>query len=114
MTLKYYLYCIWKDDILIGWFSFYLEYQQKEAAYLSVLYIKEKYRSSGFGFEIIDAWTSKLADDKCKLIKTHCSLRNALSLRFWVKNRFNHIIEVDCTGNLYAADFGGVGLMKII
>ena len=114
MRENYHLYCIRKDDNLIGWFSFYLEYQQKDSAYLSVLYIKEKYRSGGFGAEIIDAWTRKLAGVNYKSIKTHCSLRNALSLRFWVKNGFDRITEVECTGNLYAENFGGIGLMKII
>jgi len=111
---NYRLYCIWKNDILIGWFSFYLEYQQKDTVYLSVVYIKEAYRSCGIGAEIIEAWTNKLADAQFKIIKTHCSLRNALSLRFWVKNGFDRITKIECTGNLYPDDFGGIGLMKNI
>ena len=111
---NYRLYCVWKDKILIGWLSFYLEYQQKDTVYLSVVYIKEAYRSSGIGAEIMDAWTNKLADAHIKVIKTHCSLRNALSLRFWVKNGFNCITEVECDGNLYPDNFGGLGLMKTL
>jgi len=49
-----------------------------------------------------------------KTIKTHCSLRNALPLRFWVKNGFDRITEVECTGNLYPGHFWGLGLMKAI
>ena len=111
---NYHLYCVWKDDILIGWLSFYLEYQQKDTVYLSVVYIKEVYRSSGIGAEIIEAWTTKLADAQFKIIKTHCSLRNALSLRFWIKNGFDRITEIECTGNLYPDNFGGIRLMKNI
>ena len=111
---NYHLYCIWLNNILVGWFSFYLEYQQKDIAYLSVVYIKETHRSSGIGAEIIEAWTRKLASAQYKAIKTRCSLRNALSLRFWVKNGFDRITEVECTGNLYPDDFGGLGLIKII
>jgi len=111
---NYYLYCIRKDNILIGWISFYLEYQQKNTVYLSVAYIKEQYRTNGVGTEIIDELTRKLADAQFKIIKLHCSLRNALSLRFWVKNGFDHITEVECDGNLYPDNFGGLGLMKNI
>ena len=111
---NYHLYCAWKEDVLIGWFSFYLEYQQKDTVYLSVIYIKEAYRSCGFGTEIIETWIKKLADAKFKTIMTHCSLRNALSLRFWVKSGFDKITEIECTGNLYPDDFGGIGLMKNI
>jgi len=111
---NYHLYCIWKDNILVGWLSFYLEYQQKDTAYLSVIYIKELYRTNGIGVEIMDALISKLADTKYKIIRTHCSLRNALALRFWVKNGFDRITEVDCDGNLYSDNFGGLGLMMKI
>ena len=112
---NYYLYCIWKDDSLIGWIAFYLEYQQKDTAYLSVVYIKETFRSGGIGAEIIEALTQKLAAAKYKTIKTHCSLRNALALRFWVKNGFDRITDVESgAGNLYPDVFGGLGLMKNI
>jgi len=111
---NYWLYCIRKDDVLIGWLSYYLEYQQKDAAYLSVMYIKEAYRSNGFGAEIIDAFKQKLAAALYTKIKTHCSLRNALALRFWVNNGFDRITEIECTGNLYPENFGGLGLMMNI
>ena len=111
---NYVLYCIWLDGQLIGWLAYYLEYQQKDTAYLSLLYIKKSCRASGFGAEIVDALTQKLATAKYTKIKTHCSLRNALSLRFWVKNGFDRITEVECEGNLVPGNFGGLGLMKFI
>jgi len=111
---NYFFYCIRQDDTLIGFLSYYLEYQQADMAYLSVLYIKEMCRSSGIGAEIIEALARELAAAGCKTIKTHCSLRNALGLRFWVKNGFDRITEVECTGNLYPGQFGGLGLMKDI
>ena len=111
---NYCLYCIRKDDVLAGWLSFYLEYQRKDTAYLSVLYIKESYRSKGIGSEIIGALTHVLADAQYKTIRTHCSLRNALSLRFWVRSGFDRIMEIECTDNLYPDKFGGVGLEKSI
>ena len=79
-----------------------------------MLFIKEACRSSGIGSEIIEALTQKLADIQVKTIKIHCSLRNAISLCFWVNNGFNSITEVECTGNLYPGNFGGIGLMKNI
>jgi len=111
---NYRLYCIWKDDALIGWLSLYLEYQEKDTAYLSVLYIKEACRSSGIGAEIIEAVTRRLASAHVQRIMAHCSLRNALALRFWVKHGFHQITEVTCDGNLYPSKFGGMGLMKVI
>jgi len=111
---NYFFYCIWQDDALIGFLSYYLAYQQKNTAYLSVLYIKEACRASGLGAEIVEALAQTLAATGCKAIRTHCSLRNALALRFWVKHGFNCITEVECTGNLYPGQFGGLGLMKTI
>ena len=111
---NYCFYCIWQDGALIGFLSYYLEYQQADTAYLCVLYIKEACRSSGLGAEIIEALAQTLAAAGFNAIKTHCSLRNALALRFWFKNGFNHITEVECTGNLYPGEFGGLGLMKAI
>jgi len=111
---NYYFYCIRQDDALIGFLSYYLEYQQKDTAYLSVLYIKEACRSRGLGAEIVGALAQTLAAAGFKAVKTHCSLRNALSLRFWVKNGFDRVTEVECTGNLYPGEFGGLGLIKTI
>ena len=109
---NYRLYCVWQNDVLIGFLSLYLEYQQKDMAYLSVLYIKEACRQGGIGAEIIEALVSELKKINCKAIRTHCSLRNALALRFWVKNGFNKILDVECEGNLFPENFGGLELMK--
>ena len=111
---NYMLYCIWQNSLLIGWLAYYLEYQQKDTVYLSLLYIKKSCRASGIGAEIIDALTRKLAASQFKKIKLHCSLRNALALRFWVRNGFNRITYVECDGNLTPDSFGGLELMKCI
>ena len=111
---NYYLYCIRKEDVIVGWISFYLEYQQKDTVYLSVAYIKEEFRSIGVGAEVMDELIRELVAAQYKTIKTHCSLRNALSLRFWFKIGFDRITEVACDGNLYPDNFGGLGLMKNI
>ena len=111
---NYYLYCVWQENTLIGWLSYYLEYQQKDTVYLSVLYIKEAYRKNGVGAEILETLTRKLAAEHFKIIRLHCSLRNATALRFFVKNGFDRIAEVACNGNLYPENFGGVELMKIL
>jgi len=111
---NYHFYCIRQGGALVGFLSFYLEYQRKDTAYLCVLYIKEACRSIGLGAEIIEALARNLAAAGFRTIKTHCSLRNALGLRFWVKNGFDYITEVKCTGNLYPGEFGGLGLMKTL
>ena len=109
---NYYLYCIHKGDIIVGWFSLYLGYQQKDTVYLSVLYIKEAYRKNGFGAEILEAMTCKLLTKQYKLMCLHCSLRDVTALRFWVKNGFDKIVDVECNGNLYPDNFGGIELVK--
>ena len=111
---NYVLYCIWQDGVLIGWLAYYLEYQQKDTAYLSLLYIKESCRASGIGAEIVDALTRKLAAAQFKKIKIYCSLRNALALRFWVRNGFDRITGIECDGNLVPGNFGGLELVKCI
>ena len=111
---NYFLYCIWKNDILVGWISLYLEYQQKDTAYLSVLYIKEEYRKSKIGAEVLDAIVQKLISRNYKSVRLHCSLRNAIALRFWAKNGFDKIVDIECDGNLFPENFGGVELMRSI
>lgn len=111
---NYRLYSIRSDNILVGWLSYYLEYQQKDTVYLSVLYVKEAARKEGVGLEILNTLVDKLASTGFKTIRLHCSLRNATALRFWVKNGFNHIVDIECDGNLYPENFGGIELMKII
>lgn len=111
---NYYFYCIWDSDKLIGFLSYYLEYQQKDAAYLSVLYVKESYRKSGIGTEILEALTQNFSAAGFKTIRLHCSLRNSMALRFWVRNGFNRIVEIECNGNLFLENFGGIELMKCI
>ena len=74
---NYFLYCIRQNNILIGFTAFYLEYQRKDIAYLSVIYIKEEYRKNGMGSEILIALYDKLSSVSIKEIRTHVSLRNA-------------------------------------
>lgn len=111
---NYLVYCIWKNGILIGWLSLYLEYLQKDTAYLSVLYIKEEYRKRKIGVEVLDAIVQKLVSCKYVTVRLHCSLRNATAFRFWAKNGFDKIVDVECDGNLFPENFGGVELMRSI
>jgi ribosomal protein S18 acetylase RimI-like enzyme len=111
---NYYFYCIWKNNRLIGFLAYYLEYQKKDMAYISVIYIKEKYRKNGIGKEIIDAIINEFTLLKIKEIRIHCSLRNAEALKFWIKREFNHIINVEYTGNLFPNNFGGIELTRRI
>jgi len=109
---NYHLYCVWKNNALVGWVSFYLECHAKDAVYLSVAYIKEAFRASGFGTEIMEALECRFTAAGVKTIKTHCSLRNALSLKFLVKHGVDRIVDVECDGNLLPERFGGIELMK--
>ena len=105
---NYFFYCIWQDDMLIGFLSYYLAYQQKDTVYLSLLYIKESHRKKGVGTEILEALIMKFSNAQFKIVRIHCSLRNSMGLRFWVNNGFNHIIDVTCNGNLFPENFGGI------
>ena len=111
---NYYFYCIRQNDVLIGFLAYYLEYQQKDTAYISVIYIREAYRKSGIGTEILEALMQKFIAVQIKQVRLHVSLRNAMAIHFWVKNGFDHIVNVECNGNLFPENFGGIELMKII
>lgn len=111
---NYYFYCIRQDGIIIGFMAYYLEYHQKDTAYLSVFYIKEEYRKNSIGAEIVEALIQKLITVQIRKIRLHVSLRNATAIRFWVKNGFDKIIDVECSGNLFPENFGGIELMKIL
>lgn len=111
---NYYFYCIWQNNELIGFIDFYLEYQQKDMAYLTSLYIKEAYQNKGLGHEIIDAIMDYFIGIGINEIRLHCSLRNAKALKFWVKQGFNNIAGIESNGNLYPGNFGGIELTKRI
>lgn len=111
---NYHLYCVRKDGALVGWVSFYLEYHEKDAVYLSVAYLKEVFRASGIGTEIMQALECRFAAAGFKTMRTHCSLRNALSMKFLVKHGLDRIVDVECDGNLRPGNFGGIELMKTL
>jgi GNAT superfamily N-acetyltransferase len=111
---NYYFYCIRQNNMLIGFLDYYLEYKEKDTAYFSSIYIKEVYRKKGIGKEIINAIINKFTSIGIKKIRLHVSLRNAMAINFWVKQGFNHIINVEYNGNLLPGNFGGIELMKKI
>lgn len=94
--------------------DYYLEYQQKDTVYLTSVYIKEAYRKNGIGSEILEALIQKFCTAHIKKIRLHVSLRNATAIRFWVKNGFDHIVDVACNGNILPGNFGGIELIRII
>jgi GNAT superfamily N-acetyltransferase len=111
---NYRFYCIRHNDTLIGFVSYYLGYGEADTAYICVLYIKETHRKDGAGAEILEALIEKFKTLQMKEVRLHCSLRNALGLRFWVRNGFERIITVECDGNLYPENFGGLELAQKI
>jgi ribosomal protein S18 acetylase RimI-like enzyme len=111
---NYYFFCIRQNNIMIGFLDYYLGYQQKDVAYFSSIYIVEKYRNNGIGKEIVDAIINIFSLAGIKEVRLHVSLRNATALKFWVKQGFDHIINVECNGNILPGNFGGIELMKII
>jgi ribosomal protein S18 acetylase RimI-like enzyme len=94
--------------------DYYLEYKQKNVAYFCSIYIKETYRNNGIGKEIVDTIVKRFALIGIKKIHLHVSLRNVMALNFWVKQGFNHIINVECNGNLLPENFGGIELIRKI
>ena len=111
---NYFFFSIRYKDKVIGFLDICLEYMEKDILYLSTIYILGKFRKNGFGQEIIETIIEKFSENGIKEIQIHCSLRNSLGLQFWVKQGFNHILEVECDGNLFIENFGGIKLKKII
>ena len=111
---NYYFCNIRQNDSIIGFLAYYLGYEQPDTAYLSVLYVQEQFRKHGIGSEILKILEQMLKTSCIKHILLHVSLRNAVALCFWVKHGYNHILEVECTGNLYPENFGGIKLFKTI
>ena len=110
---NYFIYCIRQDNILIGFLAYYLEYQNKsDLAYLSVIYVKEDHQRKGIGKEILDKIIERFTTIKIKEIRTHVSLRNLPSLRFFVNQGFDKIINVEGNGVLYPGNFGGLELSR--
>ncbi|MCL2158119.1 MAG: GNAT family N-acetyltransferase [Oscillospiraceae bacterium] len=109
---NYYFYCIRQNGIIIGFMSLYMEYQRIDMAYLSVIYIKEEYRQKGIGKEILEGIIQTLLNKNIVEIRLHVSLRNVESLKFFVKQGFDNIIDVGSNGNLLPGNFGGIELSK--
>jgi len=89
-----------------------MEYQRIDMAYLSVIYIKEEYRQKGIGKEILEGIIQTLLNKNIVEIRLHVSLRNVESLKFFVKQGFDNIIDVGSNGNLLPGNFGGIELSK--
>ena len=111
---NYFFYCIRQNNRIIGFLDYYLGYQEKDTAYISSIYVKEIYRKNGIGKEIIDAIVDKFILLGIKEIRLHVSLRNAMAINFWVKQGFDHIVNVEYNGNLLSGNFGGIELKKNI
>jgi len=111
---NYYFYCIRQNNELIGFIDYYLEYQKKDVAYITSLYIKRIYQNIGLGNEIINAIVKKFITLGINEIRLYCSLRNAKALKFWVKQGFKNIVNVESNGNLYSENFGGIELSRKI
>jgi len=111
---NYYFHCVRQDGKLIGFLAYYLGYPAKDAAYLSVLYIAQAYRRQGIGAKVLAAVTQMLLAARMREIQLHVSLRNVTALRFWVRQGFDRIMDVECHGNLLPGAFAGIELMKEI
>ena len=109
---NYYFFGIRQDNELIGFMAYYLGYPEKDIAYLSVLYIGDRYRKNGIGSEIVNAVVHKLKAIGINEIRLHVSLRNVTALHFWVKQQFDKIVKVECTGNLISSNFAGIELQR--
>ena len=111
---RFRLYCVRARGEIIGWLTLYLGYGSGDAAYIGVFYIGERHRGIGIGGEAIEALERELAEDGYFAVYAHCSLRNAVALRFWAGRGYDRIVGVRCDGNLYPDRFGGVKLMRRI
>jgi ribosomal protein S18 acetylase RimI-like enzyme len=111
---NYYFYCIRQNGIVIGFLAYYLEHQKKDTAYLSVIYVNERNRKNGIGNEILESVVNVLSSLKIKEIRTHVSLKNIDSLKFFVRQGFNRIINIEGKGILFPENFAGIELSKEI
>ena len=111
---NYFLYCIRENNVLIGFLDYYIEYISKDTVYFNSIYIKKDCRSNKIGQEVVETIFNIFALNSYKNIQLHVSLRNALALKFWVKQGFDEIVNVECNGNLFAENFGGIELIKRI
>lgn len=103
-----------QGSAMVGFLSFYVGHPHGRSAYINCLYIARLHRGSGLGQEIISALIRHLKSLGICEVRLHVSLRNATGLRFWVKNGFDQIMQVQCKGNLLPGSFAGVELLRLI
>jgi len=107
---NYHFLTVQHDKNLIGFLAYYLGYPHNTAAYISVLYISEAQRSSGFGSEVVGCLVEHFKALGMREIRLHVSLRNTTAMRFWVEKGFDRIVKVRGAGNLLPGAFAGIEL----
>jgi L-amino acid N-acyltransferase YncA len=96
---KYNIFTIRYKDELIGYYDTFEGYPSNNILYISLLFICEKYRKSGFGKYILESIFDYCKKRNLDEIRIGVSLKNWSAINFWFKSGFNEITYVRAKGN---------------
>ncbi len=106
--------CHKKDNEIIGFFDIYQGYPSNDVLWISMFVIDRAFQKSGFGSEIIDLLSQNAKENGFKALGIGVHLKNHKAQLFWVKNRFDKILEFQYDIKFNVDTSPVIKMMKII
>lgn len=85
--------CRKTDNEIIGFFDMYHGYPTFNVLWISMFIIDQSVQKSGYGSEMVDLLSLEAKQSRFSALGIGVHLKNQKGLLFWVKNRFDNILE---------------------
>ncbi len=102
------------DNEIIGFFDMYHGYPTLETLWISMFVIDQSVQKSGFGGQMVDLLSIEAKQSGFSALGIGVHLKNPKGLLFWVKNRFDQIIEIKGDKKLHVNSFPIIKIKKIL
>lgn len=106
--------CRKTDNEIIGFFDMYHGYPTLDTLWISMFVIDQSVQKSGFGSEMVDLLSHDAKQSGFSALGIGVYLKNQKGLSFWVKNRFDKILEFEGSKKLDVETYPIIKLKKTL